>query len=61
LIDQLNAGGQHKLILISAPAGYGKTTLVINWMCQKRISSAWLSLEEEDNAPARFFHYDPYH
>lgn len=57
LIDQLNAGGQYKLILVSAPAGYGKTTLVSSWLHESQASSAWLSLDDEDNDPARFFQY----
>jgi LuxR family transcriptional regulator, maltose regulon positive regulatory protein len=57
LIDQLNAGGRQKLILVSAPAGYGKTTLVSSWISQNRTVSAWLSLDEDDNDPIRFFQY----
>ena len=37
LIDQLNAAGQRKLTLVSAPAGYGKTTLISNWLHEARI------------------------
>ena len=54
LIDQLNAAGQRKLTLVSAPAGYGKTTLISNWLHEARIPSAWFSLEEDDNDPIRF-------
>lgn len=57
LIDQLNAGVDRKLILISAPAGYGKTTLISTWLHETKISSAWLSLDEDDNDPIRFFQY----
>ena len=57
LIEQLNAGVQRKLILVSAPAGYGKTTLISSWLQDTGISSAWLSLEEDDNDPIRFFQY----
>jgi LuxR family maltose regulon positive regulatory protein len=52
-----------KLTLISAPAGYGKTTLVAEWISailnaqSTTIRVAWLSLEEEDNDPARFLSY----
>ena len=62
LLEQLSAGLQEnrKLTLISAPAGYGKTTLVSEWIQSlndtKRMI-AWLSLDEEDNDPARFFSY----
>ena len=57
LIDQLNAGAQRKLTLISAPAGYGKTTLIVKWLHETNISSSWLSLDEDDNDPIRFFQY----
>ena len=57
LIDQLRSGGQRKLILVSAPAGYGKTTLISSWLHETKISSAWISLDEDDNDPIRFFQY----
>lgn len=40
-----------------APAGYGKTTLVTDWLGKASIPSAWLSLDEADNDPLRFFTY----
>jgi LuxR family maltose regulon positive regulatory protein len=43
--------------LISAPAGYGKTTLVAAWLQESQIRSAWLSLDESDNDPRRFLDY----
>ena len=46
-----------KLALVSAPAGYGKTTLVTEWLCANPIKTAWLSLDEADNDPARFLAY----
>jgi LuxR family maltose regulon positive regulatory protein len=57
LIDQLNVGVQQKLTLISAPAGFGKTTLVSEWttICGQQV--AWLSLDEGDNDPTRFLTY----
>jgi LuxR family transcriptional regulator, maltose regulon positive regulatory protein len=59
LIEQLNKGllSSCKLTLVSAPAGFGKTTLVSKWIadCQKPV--AWLSLDEGDNDPARFISY----
>ena len=57
LIEQLNAGNQCKLTLVSAPAGYGKTTLVSSWLHETNIPSSWLSLDEGDNDPIRFFQY----
>jgi LuxR family transcriptional regulator, maltose regulon positive regulatory protein len=46
-----------KLILISAPAGFGKTTLVSEWVATCGRPVAWLSLDEGDNDPARFITY----
>ncbi len=43
--------------LVSAPAGYGKTTLVSSWLRDTGIASAWLSLEESDNDPVSFLQY----
>ena len=61
LIDQLNRGLHRKLTLISAPAGFGKTTLVSYWLedLQKNqtVRIAWLSLDEDDNDPIRFLTY----
>jgi LuxR family maltose regulon positive regulatory protein len=42
-----------KLTLISAPAGFGKTTLVSEWLAGCAQPAAWLSLDEGDNDPAR--------
>ncbi len=45
------------LTLVSAPAGYGKSTLVSSWLLETGIPSAWLSLDEGDNDPIRFLQY----
>src|SRR4030042_1675708 len=59
LIERLNEGlsSGRKLTLISAPAGFGKTTLVSEWVavCERPVT--WLSLDEGDNDPARFLTY----
>ena len=57
LIERLNEGRHCKLTLISAPAGFGKTTLVSEWLagCQRPV--AWLSLDKGDNDPTRFLMY----
>src|SRR5687767_15211167 len=62
LIERLNEGLHRKLTLISAPAGFGKTTLVSEWVasCEQReskVRAAWLSLDEGDSEPARFLTY----
>ena len=57
LIDLLNEGIDRKHILVSAPAGYGKSTLVSTWIKEKGIPSAWLSLDVGDNDPSRFLQY----
>ena len=46
-----------KLVLVSAPAGFGKTTLVSEWVHHACIPTAWLSLDESDNDPCRFWSY----
>ena len=51
---------ERPLVLVCAPAGYGKTTLLSEWLVSdagRDISFAWLSLDEDDNDPARFLTY----
>lgn len=57
LIERLNEGLYRKLTLISAPAGFGKTTLVSEWLAGCSQPAAWLSLDERDNDPTRFLVY----
>jgi LuxR family maltose regulon positive regulatory protein len=57
LLERLTEGQGRKLTLISAPAGFGKTTLVTQWLGAAGRPSAWLSLDEGDNDPARFLAY----
>src|SRR5206468_12641170 len=57
LIERLNEGLGRKLTLISAPAGFGKTTLVSDWLAGCERPAAWLSLDEGENDPARFLTY----
>ncbi|GAF71880.1 unnamed protein product, partial [marine sediment metagenome] len=67
LIERLNEGLHRKLTLISAPAGFGKTTLVTEWLDSLRLDAknetqtknkfAWLSLDEGDNELVRFLTY----
>ena len=67
LIVRLDEGLHRKLTIISAPAGFGKTTLVADWLDHLRLGAqkenqidyriAWLSLDDGDNDPARFLSY----
>ena len=58
LVDRLRHGLHRRLNLVSAPAGWGKTTLLAEWLTvEQEIPFAWLSLDEEDNDPARFWSY----
>ena len=59
LIARLNEGLRPacKLTLVSAPAGFGKTTLLGEWIRQIDRPAAWLSLDERDDDPARFWAY----
>jgi LuxR family maltose regulon positive regulatory protein len=57
LIEQLDAGLHRKLTLVSAPAGFGKTTLLSEWVGSCGRPVGWVSLDEGDNDPARFLAY----
>ena len=63
LSETLDAGAAAKLLLVSAPAGFGKTTLLAEWLAAgpaapaDERSAAWLSLDRGDNDPASFWTY----
>jgi len=57
LLAQLDAGSVRPLSLICAPAGFGKTALLADWIQARQRSVAWLSLDAGDNDPARFWRY----
>jgi LuxR family maltose regulon positive regulatory protein len=57
LLEGLNKGRNRKLTLISAPAGYGKTTLLSEWISKSAMPFCWLSLDEQDNDLNRFLSY----
>jgi LuxR family maltose regulon positive regulatory protein len=57
LLESFEAGLGGKLTLVSAPTGFGKTTLVSEWIRGCRHPAAWLSLDQNDNDPSRFLIY----
>ena len=57
LVDRLSSIREKALTLISAPAGFGKTTLLAEWIAQTSMPIAWLSLDNGDNDPYRFLAY----
>ncbi len=57
LYEKLNEGLNRKLILVSAPAGFGKTSLISDWISQHKIAKAWISLDKGDNDPVGFVSY----
>ena len=58
LVESLNHALNSGLALVSAPAGFGKTTAVVQWALQRKdISVAWVSLDDGDNDPVRFWDY----
>lgn len=58
LTDRLSQGAESKLTLVSAPAGFGKTTLLADWLASTADdrSSAWLSLDPSDDHQGTFWH-----
>jgi LuxR family maltose regulon positive regulatory protein len=57
LLRLLDAALTRPLTLVTAPAGFGKTTLVGAWLRESVAQSAWLMLDEEDDVPGRFLDY----
>lgn len=57
LIEHLNSGIENKLTLVSASAGFGKTTLITQWLNDVERSIAWISLDSSDNNIFRFLSY----
>jgi LuxR family maltose regulon positive regulatory protein len=57
LIEKINRGVQGKLVLVTAPAGFGKSTLLAEWAEQAEMPVVWLSLDRTDNHPHMFFSY----
>ena len=57
LIDRLNRLPGRRFTLISAPAGFGKTTFLSEWIAQSNLPAAWISLDENDSDIIHFLHY----
>jgi LuxR family transcriptional regulator, maltose regulon positive regulatory protein len=59
LLDRLDEGlaSGHQVFLVSAPAGFGKTTCITDWLGKLEMPCTWLSLDESDDDPACFFSY----
>jgi len=59
LIEQFQVGMSCSLMLVSAPAGFGKTTVLSEWTRSQRppVPTAWVSLDKGENDPVRFWHY----
>jgi LuxR family maltose regulon positive regulatory protein len=57
LYQRLGQGLRGKLTLVSAPAGFGKTTLIADWVNEADLHPGWVSLDERDNDPVSFLSY----
>ena len=57
LSERLDEGLRRGLVLVCAPAGYGKTVLLAEWAQRSQVPAAWLSLDGGDNDPARFWRH----
>lgn len=57
LVQRLDAAEHNNLILLSAPAGFGKTTLLSEWIARTERPVSWLGLNQRDNEPGRFWRY----
>jgi LuxR family maltose regulon positive regulatory protein len=57
LSEKLSQTLDHKLTLVTAPAGYGKSTAVVDWLQKAGLPTAWVSLDSGDNHPMIFWRY----
>ncbi len=57
LLKRLSQAVERRLILVSAPAGFGKTHLISQWIADAPVAVGWLTLDEGDNDPVRFLRY----
>ncbi len=60
VLQKMSAKDEARLILVSAPAGFGKSSCLIEWahtLCERDVAVAWYAIDEQDNDPARFTAY----
>jgi LuxR family maltose regulon positive regulatory protein len=57
LVEHLRAGMTRELVLVCGPAGFGKSSLLADWAGEEGRAVAWLSLDEGDNDPVRFWRH----
>lgn len=57
LSDELDRANNKKLILISSPVGYGKTSLIAQWINKRNLAATWYTLDNSDNDPSQFLTY----
>src|SRR5512144_163794 len=57
LLELLSGALDSRLVLVSAPPGFGKTTALVDWLAASGVRSAWISLDASDNDPIRFVPY----
>jgi LuxR family maltose regulon positive regulatory protein len=57
LAERVSVASRSALTVLSAPAGFGKTTLLTEWLATVPADAAWLSLDHRDNDPALFWTY----
>jgi LuxR family maltose regulon positive regulatory protein len=57
LNEELDEGLRSRLTIISAPAGYGKTTLLAGWAQRRKQNTAWIALDASDDTPSQFWAY----
>jgi LuxR family transcriptional regulator, maltose regulon positive regulatory protein len=57
LAAHLDEGAAHELVVVSAPPGFGKTTVLADWARHRGHSVAWVSLDDGDNDPIRFWRH----